>query len=214
MTRTPTPGAIGSGGRILSTTTGRLTRAPAAVRSFSRRTFSSFEYSGEAVACGFTMKSTAPSSRARKTSSRLCREETTIVGVGRFDASHRRTEKPSSPGISRSRVMRSGSCAIARRIASSPLTAAATTFISGSDSIIRERVTREKALSSATRTRIISGRPCRSSGGEGGTRSRRRRAIPRARERDARRARAACAARRRRSVSPNPPGRSGRCGRR
>ena len=58
---------VGSGGRIRSTTTGRLDaarRPPPGVAS--TRTFSSFEYSGEAVACGFTMKSTAPSSRARR----------------------------------------------------------------------------------------------------------------------------------------------------
>ena len=74
--------------------------------------------------------------------------------VGRFAISQRRKAKPSMIGISRSSVITSGRCFITCLMPSSPLTAVATTLMSGRDSSIREIVTRLYAESSMTSARI------------------------------------------------------------
>src|SRR5207244_3930735 len=110
---------------------------------------------GETRPPGLAMKSSAPSSSALNTLRSLEREETAITAVGRLCISQRRKANPSITGSSGSRVMTSGRCRMACLIPSSPLTAVATTLMSGCDSSIREMVTRLYAESSMTRARIM-----------------------------------------------------------
>ncbi len=149
------PIAISSMSPILCTAAGACPSSTSAIRArtFSIRTLANWRTlsirsrwissrRGETFPPGLVMKSIAPRSSALKTLRSLDFDETAITGVGRFCISHRRNEKPSITGISRSSVMTSGECLTTCLIASSPLFAVATTWISPSDSSIFEIVTR------------------------------------------------------------------------
>ena len=106
------------------------------------------------------MKSTAPAASAATVAaapSRVCADSITTRSDGFHRSSAGSTCSPSIPGISTSRVTKSGSAAGILASASAPDSAEPTTLNPGSVASTRVSARRTKAESSTTKTRIMRG---------------------------------------------------------